>query len=97
MFGFADVIAMSANNTIVAIQCCAAGDHAKHRAKILAEPLAEWWLDCGGSILLYSWGKRKLKRGGKAVRWTARIERIELEAFDRINEMQEQEANEART
>ena len=65
-------------------QCCARSGHAAHRRKILEEctELALEWLACGGVIEIWSWAKQKVKRGGKAMRWTPKVEEIMEESFD---------------
>tara|TARA_R100000306_G_C4380997_1_gene144346 strand:+ start:6862 stop:7236 length:375 start_codon:yes stop_codon:yes gene_type:complete len=75
MFGFADLVALP-NGGITAIQVTSGSNHASHRTKITGCPDALKWLDLGGLIELWSWRKLKVKRGGKAVRWTPRIEAI---------------------
>jgi len=84
LFGFIDLIALDRQNGIVAVQCCAGSGHAEHKRKILEEAAeaALEWLTCGGKIELWSWSKRKLVRGGKAERWTPRIEVITRESFE---------------
>lgn len=86
LFGFIDLVALDAaeGQGIIAVQACGVGGHAAHRKKIVEEcaEAAREWLRCGGKIELWSWSKRKLKRGGKAERWMARVEEITLEAFE---------------
>ena len=53
-----------------------------HRRKILANEIAPEWLKSGGQIQIWSWAKRKLKRGGKAERWSPRVEEITTEYWD---------------
>ena len=81
--GFIDLIALDPERGIVGVQCCAGSGHAAHRRKILEECTQEAieWLRCGGKIELWSWSKRKLKRGGKAMRWMPRVEEITMEAI----------------
>lgn len=42
------------------------------------ELLVKKWLNAGNGIELWGWRKLKVKRGGKAVRWTPRIIRFQL-------------------
>ena len=76
--GFIDVISLDPQRGIVGVQCCAGSGHAAHRRKIVDDCTdnALEWLKCGGKIELWSWSKRKIKRGGKAERWTPRVEEI---------------------
>ena len=78
LFGFIDVVALDAAEGIIGVQCCARSGHAAHRRKICEERAQEAieWLECGGKIELWSWGKQKVKRGGKAMRWVAKVEVI---------------------
>ena len=83
MFGFGDIVAMG-ENSIIAIQSCGQG-YADHDRKITEDekvaPLALLWLQNGGRLLLVGWRKIKLKRGGKAMRWTPRIKEYSIEDF----------------
>ena len=83
LFGFIDVISLDVERGIVGVQCCAGSGHAAHMRKILEECTQEAmeWLRCGGRIELWSWSKRKLKRGGKAERWCPRVDEITLDLF----------------
>ena len=83
LFGFIDLVALDPERGIVGVQCCAGSGHAAHRRKILEECTQEAveWLRCGGRIEIWSWSKRKLKRGGKAERWCPRVEEITAEHF----------------
>jgi len=76
--GFIDIISLDPERGFVAVQCCAGSGHAKHRKKIVEDCAdnAAAWLETGGVIELWSWAKRKLKRGGKAMRWMPRVEVI---------------------
>ena len=83
LFGFIDAIALDTSRGIVGIQCCAGSGHAQHKSKIVEDcnEAAFEWLRCGGKIELWSWSKRKLKRGGKAERWFPRVEEITLDTL----------------
>src|SRR5262245_6103902 len=81
LFGFIDAIALVPGKGIVGIQCCARSGHAAHRTKICENEIAPEWLKQGGRIEIWSWGKQKLKRGGKAERWTPKVEFITEEFF----------------
>jgi len=79
LFGFIDLIALYPDKGIVGVQCCARSGHAAHRTKILENEVAPEWIKAGGTIEIWSWGKQKLKRGGKAMRWFPKIETITFE------------------
>lgn len=86
LFGFIDAIALDASG-IIGIQCCAGSGHASHRTKILENEYAPEWLKSGGKIQLWSWSKKKLKRGGKAERWMPRLEEFTITDFVEITPM----------
>ncbi len=75
LFGFVDMIAVSPEG-IIGVQCCAGSGHAAHKQKILANAVAPEWIKAGGRIQIWSWSKKKLKRGGKAMRWQSRVEEL---------------------
>jgi len=83
LFGFLDVIALDPVRGITGVQCCARSGHAAHRRKILEDctEAAMAWLECGGKVEIWSWAKQKVKRGGKAVRWTPKVEEITLASW----------------
>ena len=76
LFGFIDVVELRPGVGIVGIQCCAGSGFAAHKEKILACECLGDWLACGGRVELWAWRKVKLNRGGKAERWSPRIEEI---------------------
>ena len=78
LFNFIDLIALDPKEGIIGVQCCGRSGHAEHRKKILENEIVPEWLKSGGSIEIWSWGKQKIKRGGKAERWMPKIEKIEL-------------------
>ena len=84
LFGFIDIIAISKADGVVGIQSCGQ-DFSGHKKKILEERREEVieWLEAGAKLQLIGWRKLKLHRGGKAMRWTPRIEEITLETLDR--------------
>jgi len=79
-FGFIDIMAIDVD-AIVAIQACTSG-RKEHYDKIVQNEFALAWLKAGGKIELWSWTKKKLVRGGKAVRWTPKIEEITIESIN---------------
>lgn len=84
LFGFIDLIVLDAESGIIAIQSCGQG-FSEHIKKITDSECTEYvveWLKCGGKLELYGWRKVKLKRGGKAMRWKARIADITLSGDD---------------
>lgn len=71
LFGVIDIIALSEHG-ITGVQSCGQA-FSEHDKKILDEPLSLAWLQHGGALVLIGWRKVKLKRGGKAMRWSPRI------------------------
>jgi len=79
LFGIIDIIALGECG-IIGIQSCGQS-FAEHDRKILENPLALKWLEKGGELMLIGWRKVKLKRGGKAMRWSPRIKHYLKEDF----------------
>ena len=87
LFGCIDILAIipcdacesMTGRKLVGIQACAGGDHAKRRAKAMAEPKLGEWLLVGNEFEIWSWAKRG-ERGKRKV-WTLRREEITLESF----------------
>jgi hypothetical protein len=73
LFGCIDLIAVG-QGRIVGVQACAGGDHAKRKAKALAEPRLKTWLESGGQFAVVSWAKRGAR--GERKLWTARVEYV---------------------
>jgi hypothetical protein len=69
LFGFADLLAIKPGQTPLLIQVTSTGWQSRIK-KILATDLALEALNSGFHIEVHGWRKLKLKRGGKAVRWT---------------------------
>ena len=72
--GFADIIGCVPGGGILAVQSC--GQSFSEHLKKLREEAGDnclAWLQSGGHIELWSWRKVKLKRGGKAMRWSPRV------------------------
>ena len=71
LFGFIDGIAIR-DKEILGWQACAGSGLAAHVTKIrdACRLEAQAWLEAGGKIEVWGWRKLKVKRGGKAVRWT---------------------------
>ena len=79
--GFIDLIALAPDG-IVGVQCCAGSGMSDHRKKILENEYAPEWLKSGGRIELWGWRKLLLKRGGKAMRWSPKVEKFTKEDFE---------------
>lgn len=83
LFTFVDIIALCPTRGILAVQSCS-NSHAAHLKKMREGSLeyVRAWLQCGGSIELWTWRKIKVARGGKAERWAPRIETITLATLE---------------
>ena len=80
LFGFIDIIAITPKG-ICAIQSCGQSFN-EHDKKILENEVAPDWIKAGGYLELWGWRKLKLKRGGKAMRWTPRVKEYTEDDFD---------------
>jgi hypothetical protein len=84
LFGFLDLIALDPKTlTTIGIQVTGQHGHADHRRKIIEDcgARAVLWLKCGNRLILWSWRKLKVKRGGKQRKWEPRIEELTLDSF----------------
>uniref|UniRef100_A0A6M3JMU3 Uncharacterized protein n=1 Tax=viral metagenome TaxID=1070528 RepID=A0A6M3JMU3_9ZZZZ len=64
----------------IGIQSCGSA-FLEHDKKILESPMALKWLEKNNYLMLIGWRKVKLKRGGKAMRWSPRIKTYQIENF----------------
>jgi len=85
LFGFIDIIALG-DAKIIGVQSCGISSFSEHDKKILDNPLALRWLKSGGRLLLIGWGKVKLKRGSKAMRWQPRIKEYKIKDFKGVKQ-----------
>lgn len=78
-----DLIAISKADGIIGYQVCGT-DFASHYRKITIEHAESTneWLEAGGKLIIIGWRKLKLHRGGKAMRWTPRIQTITKEDLE---------------
>ncbi len=78
LFGFIDLVVLDPTQGIIGVQACGA-DFKAHQRTIKDSKVTEnalEWLACGGKVELWGWRKVKVKRGGKAMIWSPRIEII---------------------
>ena len=83
LFNIVDVLALDPERGFVGVQSCGQA-FAAHERKMLEEHAQEcidWLSTPGGSLELWSWRRIKLKRGGKAMRWSPRVRVFTLEDF----------------
>jgi len=88
LFGFADIVAMKSGETPLLIQTTSNSNFSARKRKVLESPLAALALSGGFRIMLHGWGKHKVKRGGKAVRWMLREEEITIDQFSDLAKAQ---------
>ena len=82
LFGIIDVLALDPERGVVGIQACAGSGFSAHFRKITEERAQETgdWLSTPGTALeLWAWRKVKVKRGGKAERWSPRVQEITMQ------------------
>lgn len=79
-----DVLALCPHRkSIIGVQVCGA-DFAAHYRKITQEYAANarLWLECNGTIEIWSWRKLLVKRGGKLRTWQSRVKEIVFEDLE---------------
>jgi len=85
LFGIVDILVLDPERGFVGIQACGQS-FAAHRTKLREEnsqACIDWLSTPGGHLEIWGWRRIKVKRGGKAVRWSPRIERIVIEDFEK--------------
>ena len=82
LFGFADVLAVSPQGRIVAIQVTSGSNVSARVKKIAGEPRSRVWLAAGGHVQVHGWRKLKRKRGGKAVKWEPVLKELTASDLD---------------
>lgn len=81
LFGILDVIALDPQRGVIGVQSCGSSfsEHLKKLTVEKAQETSDWLKTPGTSLELWGWRKVKLKRGGKAERWSPRVQNITLE------------------
>ncbi len=80
LFGIIDIIAIDPlSKSTIGVQSTGQ-DFSGHWKKLTQEKAdkSRLWLSGGNRLLLMGWRKLKVKRGGKAMRWTPRIADIKI-------------------
>ncbi len=78
LFGIVDVLCLDPEEGFVGVQCCS-GTRKAHWTKMTedkAQESLDWLQTPGGKLELWTWRKLKVKRGGKAMVWRAKVEEI---------------------
>lgn len=82
--GIIDIIAIHIERKeTLGIQACST-QFPSHYNKIIENEFAPLWLQAGNELELWGWSKKKVTRGGKAIRWQPRIYRFTLQDFEVI-------------
>lgn len=86
LFGIIDVLALDPKRGVIGIQSCgsAFSEHFRKLTTEKAQETSDWLSTPGTSLELWGWRKVKLKRGGKAERWTPRVVQITLDMIEGI-------------
>ena len=74
--GIIDILAISYAAVPLGVQACAMDRRADHVRKLQASPATAAWLATGARLEVWAWEKRKVKRGGIAVRWEPTVTEI---------------------
>lgn len=72
LYGIVDLVVLDGAPGLVGVQATSGGNLAARTHKVSAASTARWWLAAGLRLECWGWSKRKVRRGGKAVRWTLR-------------------------
>ena len=76
LFGWCDLIVLD-GDALIGVQSCGMGARAKHLDKYREDQVVlaglRAWIATGARAELWAWRKRKVKRGGKAVRWSHEV------------------------
>lgn len=80
LFGIIDVVALDPERGVVGVQSCgqAFAEHYRTITQDRAEETIGWLTTPHTSLEIWSWSKKVVKRGGKAMRWQPRIKVITL-------------------
>jgi len=72
LFNIIDILVLDGG--FLGIQVCGT-DYASHKKKIMVDEKENTmaWLNSGGRLEVWGWRQLKIKRGGKAKKWTPRI------------------------
>lgn len=85
LFGIIDVLALDPERGVIGVQSCgsAFSEHLRKLTVEKAQETSDWLNTPGTSLELWGWRKLKVKRGGKAERWSPRVAEITLEMLGR--------------
>jgi len=72
LFNFADIVVIDDQPGILFVQATSTANVSARQKKLDGIPTVRLALERGNRVEVWGWSKRKVKRGGKAVRWTIR-------------------------
>lgn len=79
--GCIDIIAVRTGETI-GVQATSVSNQTSRVKKTKATPGAAAWLAAGNRLEIWGWGKRKVKRGGKAYKWSVTVTPLAIAQLD---------------
>jgi len=83
LFGILDLIALDPIRGVVGIQSCGNSwsEHVKKMTEEKHQECVDWLSTPGTRLELWGWRQVKVKRGGKAMCWEARVREFTLKDF----------------
>ena len=83
LFGIIDIIALDHATGVIGVQSCgtAFSEHVRKLTEDKAAECIDWLLTPGTTLELWGWRKVKIKKGGTAMRYEARVRVFTLEDF----------------
>lgn len=76
LYGAFDLLGIHPEHGFLGVQTTTATNVSARREKIRENENTKTWLAAGGKIEVHGWAKRKIKRGGVAVRWECDREQL---------------------
>jgi len=89
LFNIIDIIALDPERGVVGIQACSqsSASHLRKLKEERAQESMDWLSTPGTKLELWCWRKLKLKKGGKAMRWTPKVTELLFIDFIRFDEL----------
>lgn len=81
LFNIIDIIALDPINGVIGVQSCGSSfsEHYKKLTEEHAQESIDWLSTPGTKLQIWGWRKVKVVRGGKAERWSPRVQEITLQ------------------
>ncbi|GIW63189.1 MAG: hypothetical protein KatS3mg090_1015 [Patescibacteria group bacterium] len=90
LFNLFDLVAIF-NHSIYGIQVTSDKNFASHHKKMVQNDILWYWLDTEQFAWLVAWRKKKIKRGGKAYKWTPKIREYYLMDYREVKDLEHSE------